>query len=127
MTNPANTIGNSIGYRTYPPGTKATSYSTAELGAASDELTRVQHELSEPNRVSGALAGIIPAQSRILEPQATLESTAVGPAAIRELSVIIKPEDPGIWRRRYVPRSSQSNAMGNARCGRRWVIFSAAA
>lgn len=81
-----------IGYRTYRAGTAVASYSPAEFAAAADALAHVQRELSEPNQ-GAAIATTIPAKTRTLEAQAGLESSAVGPAAIRELSVRIQTNE----------------------------------
>lgn len=82
-----------IGYRTYPAGTCVTSYSPGELSAASVAIDRVQRELSEPNQAVAEVATHFPAQTRLLEPEARLETSLVGPAAIRELSVTVHTDN----------------------------------
>ena len=101
-----------IGYRTYPAGTKVTSYSPAEYAAASDELDRVQRELSESNRVAAPIAAEISTQTRTLQPQGVLAASLAGPVAIRQLSVQ--------RRKRRSPRSAPGAAFHGAFDCMRW-------
>jgi hypothetical protein len=95
-----------IGYRTYPAGTKVASYSPEEFAKAAGELARAQRELSEPNSIVAAISATIPAQTRTLESQAAVEVSAVGPAAIRELSVTIHTDDA-----RDLPQALRSTVL----------------
>ena len=81
-----------IGYRTYAAGTVVETYSPAERAAAAEDLARVQRELSLPNR--GAVTAETSAHSGRLETREILETSLVGPAAIRRLTVKVTTDDP---------------------------------
>jgi len=82
-----------LGYRTYPTGTKVTSYSPEEIARAAVELAQAQRELSEPSPLVTGITTTIPAQNCRLEAQATVKTSVAGPAAIREFSVSIHTDD----------------------------------
>jgi hypothetical protein len=105
-----------IGYRTYPAGTKVTSYSPAEYAAASDELDRVQRELSESNRVAAPIAVEISTQTRTLQPQGVLAASLAGPVAIRQLSLSVASDDP-----RDLPQALRSTVLSIACDGEQTV------
>lgn len=94
-----------IGYRTYPAGTAITSYSAAEFAAAAAMLARVQEELSAGNKAT-AVTRIVSAQTRTLEPRGVMKASAVGPAAIRQLSVSVAANDP-----RDLPQALRSTVL----------------
>jgi hypothetical protein len=81
-----------VGYRTYPKGTRVSSFSMAELERARAKLDAVQKILAAVPETPRGVAEAVPVTRR-LGPGETAEAAMKGPAAIRSFAVQLQADD----------------------------------
>ena len=82
-----------IEYRSYPPGTAVKTFSLDDLTTDASIIDRVQHELSAPANLPIPMTKLVPAQTRALAPNESLQADLAGPAAVRLLSMRLDASD----------------------------------